>query len=514
MKRAFFLFIAVLLLHLSALAQADLNKLDAYFAKARADWEVPGMAIAIVKDDKIVLAKGYGVRELGKAAPVDEHTVFAIASNTKAFTAAALAVLADEKKLAWNDRVQKFLPYFQLYDPYVSADMRITDLLSHRGGLGTFSGDLIWYGTPYSREEVVRRARFLPQAFPFRAGYGYSNIMYLAAGEVIEKASGKSWEQFITERFLTPLGMKDTVLSTKDLAAKSNVATPHGESPYGEPDGKLTTFPWYNWDSMVPAGGIISSVSDMAQWMRLQLNRGTFDGKQMFSDQQSRLMWTPHASFTVSKASAERNPHINFNGYGLGWGLNDYKGHLIASHTGGYDGMYSRVFLAPQLKLGMVILTNSMTDINSPLMYRTLDAFLGGAERDWSAETLARASAAKQRKLEAQAKEVKQRMVNTKPSLTLTAYAGTYGGPMYGDAQVTVEGGRLAIKFLPNPDLTGDLSHWHFDTFEIHWHKRFAFFGKGKVQFLMDEQGKVTEMKVNVPNDDFWFTELEFKKKQ
>jgi hypothetical protein len=175
--------------------------------------------------------------------------------------------------------------------------------------------------------------------------------------------------------------------------------------------------------------------------------------------------------------------------------------------------MYSRVVVAPQLKLGLVILTNSMTDINSPLMYRTLDAFIGGAERDWSAESLARASTAKQRKRETHAKEDKQRVANTRPSLPLAAYAGTYGGPMYGDAQVTVEGEHLAIKFLPNPDLTGDLSHWHFDTFEVQWRRRFPFFGKGKVQFLLDEQGKVIEMKVNVPNDDFWFTELEFKKK-
>jgi CubicO group peptidase (beta-lactamase class C family) len=513
MRRFLFLLVAALLLHPTALAQADPGKLDAYFAKARVDWEVPGMAVAIVKDDKVVFAKGYGVRELGKPSPVDEHTVFAIASNTKAFTAAALAILADEKKIAWDDRVQKYLPYFQLYDPYVSADTRIADLLSHRSGLGTFSGDLIWYGTPYSREEVVRRARFLPQAFPFRAGYGYSNIMYLAAGEVIEKASGKTWEEFIKERFLAPLGMRDTVLSVKELSNKTNVATPHGESPYGESEGKLTTFPWYNWDSMVPAGGIISSASDMAQWLRLQLNRGTFGGKQIYSDQQSRLMWTPHNSFTVSKASTERNPNTNFNGYGLGWGLNDYKGNLVATHTGGYDGMYSRVVVVPQLKLGLVILTNSMTDINSPLMYRTLDAFIGGADRDWSAESLARTNTAKQRKLEQKAKEDKQRITNTRPSLPLAAYAGTYGGPMYGDVQVTVEGERLAVKFLPNPDLTGDLTHWHFDTFEVRWRKRFAFFGKGKVQFLLDEQGKVTEMKVNVPNDDFWFTELEFKKK-
>ncbi len=508
MKRIFFALFALLFINISASAQADLQQLDRYFEKAMREWQVPGMAIAIVKDDKIVFAKGYGLREIGKADKVDEHTLFAIASNTKAFTSAALAILVDEKKLSWDDRAQKFLPYFQLYDPYVSQEVRVRDLLCHRVGLLTFSGDLIWYGTPYSREEVVRRARFLKQAFPFRGGYGYSNIMYLAAGEVIEKASGKTWEQFVRERIFIPLGMNETVLSTRELSAKTNVATPHGEA-----DGKPITFPWYNWDSMVPAGGIISSVSDMAQWLRLQLGRGTFEGKKIFSENQSRIMWTPHVSFVVSRASEERNPHTHFNGYGLGWGVTDYRGCVVASHSGGYDGMYSRTALVPEKKLGLVILTNSMTDIMTALMYKTLDAYLSSEDRDWSAEGLKRSKEGQQRAMAERLREDNLRTLNTRPSLPLEAYTGSYTDRMYGDVEVKIENGKLVLKFLPNPDLTGDLAHWHFDTFEVEWRKKFPFFGKGKVQFLMNEQGKVTEMRINVPNEDFWFTELEFRKK-
>jgi len=498
----------VLLLQLPVLAQLDLKALDAYVSKARDDWQVPGVAIAVVKDDRLVFAKGYGLRELGKPEPVDENTLFAIASNTKAFTAAALAVLVDEQKLSWDDRVQTYLPYFELYDPYVSHDFRIRDLLCHRSGIQTFGGDLIWYGTPYSREEVVRRARFLKQAFPFRSGYGYSNIMFIAAGEVVAKVTAESWEDFIRERFLVPLGMKRTLLSVKELAGKENVATPHAE-----PEGQLRTFPWRDWNNTVPAGGIVSSVSDLAQWLRLQLGRGTLDGKQVFSERQSRVMWTPHVSFVSSRRSEERNPHARLSGYGLGWQLSVYRGMLMAQHGGAYDGMVSQIALIPEKQLGAVVLTNSTTGLASALAYKALDVSLGMDDVDWSSEELQKHREEKRRKTEAQARAETERVPNTKLSLPLQDYAGTYGGPMYGDAEVKLENGNLVLVFVPNPELTGDLTHWHFDTFQVKWRTAFPWFGQGKVQFLLDNRGRVVEMKVDVPNEDFWFYELEFKKK-
>jgi len=502
-----FLFV-VLLLQLPLFAQVDLTKLDAYISKAREDWQVPGVAIAIVKDDRVVFAKGYGVLELGKPDKVDENTLFAIASNTKAFTAAALAVLVDEQKLSWDDRVQTYLPYFELYDPYVSHDFRIRDLLCHRSGLRTFGGDLIWYGTPYSREEVVRRARFLKQAFPFRSGYGYSNIMFIAAGEVVAMASGRSWEDFIRERFLTPLGMKRTVLSVKDQAGRANVATPHAE-----PEGQLRAFPWRDWQNTVPAGGIISSVADLAQWLRLQLARGAYEGKSIFSERQSRVMWTPHVSFVPGRSSEERNPYVRLSGYGLGWQLSAYRGTPMAQHGGAYDGMVSQIGILPDKQVGVVVLTNSTTALADALVYKALDVYLGNDDRDWSGEGLQRSRQEKQRKSEEQVRADSQRVRNTKPSLPLENYVGTYGGPMYGDAEVKLENGNLVLVFLPNRELTGNLTHWHFDTFEVKWRTAFPWFGKGKVQFLLDNGARVTEMKVDVPNEDFWFDELEFKRK-
>ncbi len=491
-----------------AQSSVDLTALDQYFAGALEAWEIPGFAVAIVKDGELAFAKGYGVRELGEAAAVDEHTVFAIASNTKAFTAAALAMLVDEEKISWDDHVVEHLPYFQLYDPWVTQEMRVRDLLCHRSGLGTFSGDLLWYGTSYSREEVIRRTRYLEPAGAFRSSYGYSNLMFLAAGEVIPAVTSRSWDEYVKTEFFEPLGMVNTVTSTEDLAGMNNVATPHKLK-----DGEHIAIEWYNWDIMAPAGGIISSVSDMSQWLLLQLDEGVLNGDTIFSETAQRTMWTPHVSYFVSRSSEETNPTTHFRGYGLGWSLMDYQGRKVMSHGGGYDGMYSRVVLVPEEELGLVILTNGMTGVQTSLSYRVLDAYLGGAERDWSAEALERAERSRDRAEARQERFKSARVTGTKPSLPLEDYTGTYGGPMYGDATVTLEDGHLVVSFIPNPDLVGDLSHRHFDTFVIEWRQEFAWFNEGTVQFLLDRNGKVVEMKIDVPNYDLWFYELEFKKK-
>ncbi len=258
--------------------------------KSRAEWNVPGLSVAIVKDGQIFLSSGFGVREFGKAEAVDGDTLFAIASNSKAFTAAAIAMLDEEGKLKWSDRVQQHLPWLELYDRYVSTELRVDDLLCHRSGLGTFSGDLLWWGTPYSPEDVLRRARQLSAKGPFRASYGYSNLMYLAAGEVIQKASGQSWQSFIEQRILQPVGMDRSVTSIKALDAKGNFATPHKSLVDG-----VRTIPWYNWDTMAAAGGIISSSNDMAKWVRVQLDRGRIDdSRRLFSEASSFRMWSSH----------------------------------------------------------------------------------------------------------------------------------------------------------------------------------------------------------------------------
>jgi len=511
-KFCFLLTLTLLFVAQTAIAQAQSNtiidELDNYFSQALKDWKVPGMCISIVKDGKIILAKGYGVRDIRESALVDENTLFAIASNTKAFTAATLAILVDEGKIAWDDRVQRHLPYFQLYDPYVSYDMRIRDLLCHRSGLGTYSGDLIWYGTDYGAEETVRRARILEPTGLFRASYGYSNIMYIAAGEVVSAVTGKPWQEYVQEKILDKLGMKSTISSTGILNYRSNVATPHKPK-----NGRTIPIDWYNWDSMVAAGGLISSVNDMAKWIQLQLDKGVWQDTQIFSKQASTTMWTLHNSLSISREIKARFPSIHFRGYGLGWYLQDYKGHLIAMHGGGYDGMFSRVALVPEKNLGIAILTNSMTSIQTALVYKIFDAFLDGDNRDWSREYLEIAAKEKQKKLEEKRRFEHSKVAGTNPALSLQQYTGTYGGPMYGDAKVKLENGVLVVQFLPNPDLIGDLTHWHYDTFVIKWQKEFAWFDEGTVQFILDKSGKITEMKIDVPNEDLWFTELEFKKK-
>jgi hypothetical protein len=248
--------------------------------------------------------------------------------------------------------------------------------------------------------------------------------------------------------------------------------------------------------------------------MKLVLNRGEWEGEAVYSDRQSRLMWTPHASFTVSKRGREQNPYTNFSGYGLGWGLQDYDGHLVVSHGGGYDGMFSQTLLLPDMKLGVVVLTNSMTGISGAITRTVVDTYLGIRGQDRFADALKRQERSRERKRTMRLRSDSLRILNTYPSFSLEAYEGVYGGPMYGDATVSLEDGALVLRLLPNPDMVADLSHWHHDVFQLSWRKTFAWFGGGKVQFIMNEEGKIREMEINVPNDDFWFQELEFKKKK
>ncbi len=486
----------------------DIGELDAFIARAQEEWKVPGLAVAIVKDGKIVHAKGYGVRELGKEDAVDADTVFAIASNSKAFTSAAIAILEEEGKLGWKDNVQKHLPWLQLYNSYVSAELRVDDLLCHRSGLGTFSGDLLWWGTPYTPQQVLRRAKHLEPAGSFRAHYGYSNLMFLAAGEVIAKASGQSWQDFVEARIFEPVGMKRSVTSVKDLDGMKNVATPHKPKP-----DSIAPIAWYNWDTMAAAGGIISSVNDMSKWMIVQMNHGALDGdKRLFSEASSRRMWSAHTVIPISNSSRKRYPSTHFRAYGLGWGLADYKGRKTVSHGGGYDGMYSRVAMVPEEELGIVVLTNSMTGISTAITNTIMDEYLGGKKTDWSTSGLKSDTNDRKEFYDRIQKATTPRAVGTKPSRATDAYTGTYSGPMYGDATVTKEGESMVLRLLPNKDLVADLKHLHYDTFVIEWRDEFAWFGNGTATFVMDAKGDIEEMKLDVPNDDLWFYELEFQK--
>lgn len=500
----------LLLILLLPARSADLAALDAYCEKARKDWNVPGFAIAIVEDGKILVARGYGVRELNKPEPVTENTLFAIASNSKAFTAGAIAILVNDQKLKWDDRVQQHLPWFEVFDdPWISRETRIDDLLCHRIGFKTFSGDLIWWNTPYSAEDVVRRARYLKPQFGFRRGYGYSNIMFIAAGEVIEQVTGKSWADFLRAEILKPLGMTNTALSVQELNSRPDVATPHG----ADEDGKPYAISWQQWDSTAAAGGVVSSVADLSRWLRLQLNLGEWSGAKLWTPAQAWKMWSMHTPMPFSPGAIASDPNFSLNGAGLGWFLADYRGEFIVRHGGAYDGMFSHTVMAPKKKIGIVVLSNGMTGLPASVANYALDELLGPHEKDWSADNLKKAAEAREKKKKEKSAQVQQRFKNTQPSLALEKYAGRYGGAMYGEADVVLENGKLILRFLPNRDLTADLIHWQHDVFEIKWHKKHAWFGGGKLQFLLNQQSAVTEFRMDVPNEDFWFDELEFKKR-
>ncbi|MCB0396086.1 MAG: serine hydrolase [Flavobacteriales bacterium] len=481
----------------------DLKALDKYIEQVRKDWNVPGLSVAIVKDGKVVLAKGYGVREAGKPEPADEHTLYAIASNSKAFTSACIAKLVDEGKLKWDDKVTDHLPWFKLHDPWITAHITIRDLLCHRVGFRTFSGDLLWNSTTYSRKEIVQRARYLKPTYDFRAGYGYSNIMFITAGEVIEAVTGKSWEAYVRENFFGPLNMNESVMSTNDLKDRKDVAAPHVNEK-----GVQKPIAWENWDNMGPAGGIIASVNDLSSWLKMQLNHGTLNDHKFFSEETQQTMWEAHNALPVSGRSKAMYPSIHFRAAALGWFTFDYKGAKVVNHGGGYIGMLSQVVMVPEKNLGFVILTNAMEGALQPIIYKILDSYLGGEQTDWNAKALERKKEYEERLADQEEAEP----IETLHSLPLQAYTGTYTGDLYGDATVTLKDGKLHLQMEPTPAFHAPLTHKHYDTFNVYF-ADFPYLPEGTVTFILNADGLVEEMKIFVPNNDFWFEELEFKKK-
>ncbi|QQS39902.1 MAG: serine hydrolase [Acidobacteriota bacterium] len=514
MKRTLHILIfTILVLPLYGSAQTleqKIAEIDAYAEQARKDWNVPGMAVAIVKDDKVVLAKGYGVLKLGEDAKVDKDTLFAIASNSKAFTTAAIAILIDEKKIGgWDDKVSRYLPEFKLYAPYVTEDLTIRDLVSHRVGLDTFSGDLLWYETTYSTDEILKRLSHLKPTRGFRSGFGYQNLMFAAAGKIIEQVSGKSWGEFVTEKILRPLEMNRTTTTVRDV--KDNAAWPHNES-----QGKgLRVLHRGNVDGAAPAAALNSSVNDVANWLRMQLADGKFEGKQIVSEAQIWELQQPAVILPISRRGSQNLPSRHFNTYGLGWNVWDYNGRKVVSHGGGLDGMISRTAMMPEENLGLVVLTNSENGVPTVLQFKIFDIFTNAPDRDWNTEMLAgyksgkEAAAAEEKKLE------ESRKLGTKPSLSLEGYAGTYVDKMYGDAEVSVESGKLVLKLKPAPNFVADLEHWHHDTFRIRWRPSVAYnFPPGFVVFKLGKDGTPEDLVIDQPNNDFWFYELEFKRKK
>ncbi|MGF6494079.1 CubicO group peptidase (beta-lactamase class C family) [Luteibacter sp. 621] len=485
---------------------------DAYVDATRKQFDVPGIAVAIVKDGKIVLEMGSGVRKLGDPAKVDAHTRFAIASNTKAFTAASLAILADEKKLDMNDRVVDRLPWFQMSDPYVTREMRVRDLLAHRSGLSLGAGDLLyWPATTYTTKEVVERLRYVPIANSFRAEYAYDNILFAVAGLVIEQVSGRPWADFVRDRIFQPLGMTESITSAPDhINPGDDTAIGHAKFDFKD----LKPVDPMSWNNNPSAGGIYSSVHDLSKWMTMQLAGGVYtdaNGKQqrLFSAARQKEMWSlltpiriPEPSVPELKAAVP-----NFSGYGEGWFVSDYRGHKLVWHTGGWPGMVSRLTLVPDLNLGVVVLTNQESGAAfQAVTMRALDAYMDAPKTDWIAAYAASVKKAEGNADDSMKQHEAARMKGAKPSLALDGYVGTYRDPWYGDVKVSKQAGKLVLSFTKTAQLTGTLEPWQHDTFIAHWNDR-SLNGDAFVNFALDPDGKVREVRMEPvsPLTDFSF---------
>ena len=494
-----------------ATAPAAMQDFDAYVESVRKQFDVPGIAVAIVKDGKIVFERGYGVRTLGEPAKVDQHTQFAIASNTKAFTAASISMLADDGKLELDDRVIDHLPWFRMSDPYITHEMRIRDLLAHRSGLGLGAGDLLfWPTTSYTTREVAQRLRDVPISGGFRERYAYDNILFGVAQLVIEQASGMSYEKFLRTRIFAPLDMTETRFNADAIKPGDNVASGHAKFDFTD----LKPVPTLTWSNVSGAGGIYSSVHDLGKWMRVQLDGGVISGEgdnatRLFSEKRQRQMWSVLTPIPVSKPSVPELAAAmpNFSGYGEGWFLSDYRGHKLVWHTGGWPGMVSRLTLVPEHKLGVVVLTSQEIGaaFNAVTM-RALDAYLDAPRTDWLAAYAAAVAKAQEKSDESWQAHLKQRDATSRPSLPLNNYAGTYRDPWYGDVVITTSGKGLQLQFSKTAQLLGDLEHWQHDSFIVRWRDR-GLNADAFITFALDADGKITQARMQAisPLTDFSF---------
>lgn len=444
--------------HLRGQANQSMPELDRYVESSMKQWQVPGVAIGIVQGSAPIYLKGYGVRNITTQAPVTPDTLFDIGSCTKAFTAASIAMLVDEKKMNWDDRVIKSIPFFHLYDPIADESVTLRDLLTHRTGLP--GADLIWYGSSFPRDEVVRRAAFVRPSAGFRTTFQYQNVMYVALGVAVEQVTGISWDDFVKQRIFAPLGMTESDTSATDAQRAPDFASPHSER-----DGKLEVIPWRNIDSAGPAGSINSSVRDMAKWIALQLNEGEFDGKRLISAKNMAEMHQPQIVVPPGEIPTVFFPDSMQLSYGMGWFIQDYRGHQLILHPGDIDGFEALTVLIPEIHSGYEVLVNKGGDsYRQALGYHIADVLLHLPEKDWNAYF-------KNSDAVLEAMEKKQttawqskRNPNAHASHELAAYAATYDNPAYGDIQVKTDGDHLTFTFH---DVTSPLEHFQYDTFVV-----------------------------------------------
>lgn len=483
----------------SGMSEAEI---DALAARALEAFRVPGLSIGIVKDGEIRHLKGYGRRDVNDGAAVDADTIFKIASNSKAFTAAALAMLVDEGKISWDDRVGEILPDFRLYDPYVSREITIRDLLTHRSGLGLGAGDLMLWPEPnkFSRDDIVRNMRYLKPASSFRSKYAYDNTLYIVAGEVIAKVSGLSYEAFIDQRIMKPLGLDACFAGPISRKAMRNVAKPHGII-----DDEIAVIERSVINNepiaSTAAGGLRCSARDMLQWVETQLNNGLSpDGVRLFSAEQSREMWKPHTIINVSESERARD-RTNFKAYGLGWRLADVYGYKQVSHTGTLAGMLSYVTLIPELDLGVVVLTNGASyDVRESVMFSLVHSFIDMPQTDWVAHYQSRRQAEEEAPVDPGCE--------TSAPAGTEGVAGLYEDPWFGRVEIADKEGALTFRSEKSPRLAGTVSFCRQPSiYAVRWTDRTLGDGDAYIMVETDFDGKVTGMRMARidPEADFSF---------
>lgn len=475
--------------HAAPPAPADL---DSYVQSAMAQWKVPGIAVAIVKDGHIVLARGYGVRELGKPDRVDADTLFDIGSNSKAFTAAALGTLVSAGKLRWDDPAVRYVPGFRLESPYVTQEVTLRDLLSHRSGYCDPFG--MWYFADDTTANIIARLQYQKPSYGFREHFCYDNAMYMVAAQFVPAVTGTSWNDYVASHLFVPLDMTHTVSTAGAVAASSDVARPHGEV-----DGRVQVIKPYwgnNMDVFAAVGGINSSAHDMSQWLMMLLDDGRYHGKAVLDPAVIRAMETPQSLIQDDSDLAgwlrSQTPETRFYTYGLGLFVQDYAGHELVWHAGDIDGMASALALVPDEHLGVVVLSN-MNENRAPegVVFHVLQDYLGLAHRDVSAAMYTYIQKEKAQSDAAEKKLAAAARPGTQAPLPLADYAGSYSDPLYGTAAVREEGGHLVLR-LGNPMFVGDLQHWNGNTFRVQW--RYRFYDKAYVTFDVSALGRVSRL--------------------
>jgi CubicO group peptidase (beta-lactamase class C family) len=472
--------------------QSPLTDFDGYVARGVRDWRVPGLAIAVVKDDSVVFLKGYGVRELGKPDPVTVHTRFGVMSTTKAFTAMLLAMLADSGKVGWDDPVTKYYPGLQLADPWVTREITLRDLVTHRVGFP--DPGYLWYADSLGMDEIVRRLRFVPAASSFRSRFAYNNVAYAMAGEVAGRAAGSSWAELIRNRIYRPLGMTESYPDERSMRAAgiTDISAPHD---IFNDTVKVLPAAAPLVDPIAPAGGMFSSATDMARWLRFLLDSTRVGGRRLVSPGNAAELFTAQQMVPPEEFyPTARLTHPHFQAYGMGWFLEDYRGEFVAFHTGSIDGRSAIIGLLPDRRLGVAVFANlDHAELRHALMYTVFDRYLGpapGGGHDWSAELRSMygafrdSAAARRRAAEA------ARVPGTRPTLPLERYAGTYADSLFGTATVRSEGGRLSLSV---GILQGDLEHWQYDVFRVHWRQSLG--DPDYVAFTLRPDGSVGELR-------------------